>query len=274
MLNAKDFDPSKQRRILVVGEAGSGKTSQIRTLPGRKFAYIFDPNALPSLEGADIDYLQFSPDIMDLNISAQTLRTGIGDKPLKRAEPVTYREWEKDFEEKLANDFFKDYDWLCFDSFTTWSDCVMDRLLWLNNRLGKQPEQADWGAQVTTIQNVFRVLTNLPLNFYCTGHTEIRQDDLTKRVYGRIMMTGRLRQRLPLLFTDIFASSCESTAKEEAFSLQTRPDREHPVIRTALRGLPMYCDVTIQDFSKPTEYGLGALLKTGSLRASKSAQAV
>ena len=44
-------------RILAIGPAGSGKTTQLRTLPGKKLLFCFEDNALNSLKGdPDLDY--------------------------------------------------------------------------------------------------------------------------------------------------------------------------------------------------------------------------
>jgi len=43
--------------------------------------------------------------------------------------------------------------------------------------------------------------------------------------------------------------------------VQTRPDRTNPAIRTTFKGLDMFHDVTIKDWDKPQDYGLGKLLK-------------
>ena len=53
-LNATEDDVGKPK-FLLVGSTGSGKTAQILTLPGKTFAYIFDPSALATLKGYDID---------------------------------------------------------------------------------------------------------------------------------------------------------------------------------------------------------------------------
>ena len=53
--NTKDPE-SGNRKVMAIGPVGVGKTTQERTLPGKKFAYLFDPNARESLQGSDIDY--------------------------------------------------------------------------------------------------------------------------------------------------------------------------------------------------------------------------
>lgn len=275
MPNARDTHIESPQRFLVTGLTGGGKSTNFLTLPGKKFMYIFDPNALASIEGFDVDYEEFNVEATDVDMSVKTLKADVGDKPSGKIEPRTYVKWEEHFEKHLEKGFFNNYDWIGFDSFTLFSDIVMDRILYLNKRPGKQPEQADWAAQVNTIGNVFRVLSNLKAGIYCTGHVDTRQDELTKKIYNRPMMTGRLRVRIPLLFNNVLVAISQGDEKGQEYLVQTRPDREYPVVRTNLKGLEMFEDVTIPEeaFKKPEllpQYGLGALLrKAGKLPATK-----
>jgi len=82
--NAKDAELSSQTSIFALGEIGAGKTSQIATLPGRKFAYLFDPNALNSLSGHDVDYEEYNVNAMDLDLSIKSLKKDVGDKPFRK----------------------------------------------------------------------------------------------------------------------------------------------------------------------------------------------
>ena len=260
MPNAKDATRNEDSppRFLLMGTTGAGKTSQILTLPGKKFVYIFDPNCLSSLEGHDADYEEFLVDVTDVDLAIKTLKSdGPKDRSNIKIEPKTYLNWEKHFEEHIDSGFFDAYDWICFDSFTMFLELVMDRILFLNGRTGKQPEQADWAAQVNTVGNVFRVFTARKTGILCNGHLDERQDELTKRIFFRPMMTGRLRIRIPLLFNHVLV--CH--ANEGLYEFQTKSDKLYPTIRTAFKDLEMYEDATISDFSNPTEYDLGMVLK-------------
>ena len=267
MPNATEIRGKALEKILLVGDAGGGKSTQILTLPGKKFAYAFDPNAPAAYAGYDIDFEQFSPEVTDLDISVKTLKTGIGDKPIdstgkaRRVEPKTYINFEKDFYERYQDKFFDKYDIVVLDSLTTFSEIIMDRTLYLNNRLGKQPEQADWSAQMTTINNVLRMLVNCNVNVLCTGHLEMREDQVTHRIYRQMLVTGKLRIRLPLMFSNIFGCICSSDKDEIKYVVQTRPDKDFPMVRVNIQGLQFYEDVTIKDFKNPANFGLGALLK-------------
>lgn len=264
MPNARDIKGSDFESVLLIGSAGSGKTTQYRTLPGRGFMYIFDQNAAASIAGADIEFEAFLPDLLDINVQplARDAKTDRGK--VKAHEPTSYLEWEKHFDESYNGGYFEQFDWIGMDSFTTFSDAVMDRVLWLNGRLGKMPEQADWSAQMITIQNVFRTLASMRKLFVATAHEEWKQDDLTKKVWCQPVMTGRLKIRIPLLFSNMF----RCVADEGRFFFQTTPDRHHDYMRTSIRGLTPEVDVTIEEWGNPTQYGLGKLLRDGGRLAS------
>lgn len=261
------------KSIMLVGRPGGGKTTQFNTLPGKKFLYIFDPHALDSL-GKGIDYEMFSPDLSEIDLAAKTLKSGIGDKSSRRIEPRMYQQWEADFNKKDEGGFFEKYDWIGMDSFTSFEDILADRVLHLNGRLGKQREQADHAAIVSNMTNIFRALTAYKARLFCTAHIEPRQNDTTKKTYNHLMMTGKLRTRLPILFSNILSCVSDSDEEQKRFLLQTVPDRETPDIRCSIPGLEMWEDVTL-DMSKPLEgQGLGGLLVRAGIDPRKKTAAV
>ena len=259
MPNAKDFKGGNEK-FMVIGHTGTGKTKLFTTIPGKKFMYIFDPNALNTIAGEDIDYEIFTPDVM--NMKVVSLTKGIGDKSKVPIEPQTYLAWEEDFEKKIADGFFDNYDAIGFDSMTTFCDLVMDRVLYINGRFGKQPEQPDWSAQINTIKNVFRQATSLDLILYVTVHKDLKQDDLTKRVEYQICLPGQLRNKLPLLFSEVWNCSADSDKDGNAKStICPRPDKRNTIARSTLCTEEVV-DVTVPaNTTDPTKYGIGKLIK-------------
>ena len=260
MPNAKDYT-RRSEKFLVIGPTGSGKTSLFTTLPGKKFLYIFDPNALNTIKGKDIDYEIFTPDILNMNV--HSLKTGVKDSKGKADEPMTYVDWELDFETKIREGFFDKYDALGLDSFTTFADIVMDRVQFLNGRMGKQPEQADWAAQINTIGNVIRTASSLNLVLFASAHEELKQDEFTKRTVSQIVLPGKLRVKLPLLFSEIYHTSTEPPSAENKgqakYFIQTVTDNRQTLARCTL-GLEPIVDVTIENKLTPEKYGLGKIL--------------
>jgi hypothetical protein len=259
MANALTAQSTSKRKFFVLGDTGSGKTTQCLTLTGRKFAYLFDPNAILSLKGYDVEYEEFLPD--KLNLSVRSLSKDKGDKTTSHLIDL-YVQWEKDFQKKLESGFFDSYDIVILDSITTFLDMIMDRVLTINGRSGNWPQQDDYGPQMLVFTNVMRNLMALDKIIYVTGHMETKQDELTKRIFRTPMMTGRLKTKIPLLFSDIFVCEAENDGKGKTkHKIQTVPDRITTCIRTSFKGLEPFEDVTL-DFSKPLEgQGLGKLMQ-------------
>lgn len=259
MPNARSPHSRVTMKVLALGNTGAGKTTQFLTLPGKKFIYLFDPNAILSLQGYDVDYEEFLATGMNLDV--KSLSKDNKRVPVMRSTSAAmYEAWERDFEDRIRSGFFADYDWLGFDSFTTLSSMVMDEILRINNRPDTWPGQDDYGPQMLTLTNIVRQAAALPINIYFTGHIETRQDKVTKKVNTQPMMTGRLVQNLPLIFSEIFLLECTTGPTAVTYTLQTKPDSEFKTVRTSIKGLELFEDVTI-DFSQPiVGQGLGGIL--------------
>lgn len=261
MPNAKDSTQHKPPRILVLAQSGAGKTSQFLTLPGKKFAYLFDPNALLSLQGYDVDYEEFLPD--DLSLKLTSLKKENQPRnPGKKKGAELYNAWEKDFDDKRESGFFDQYDAIMIDSCTTLLDMIMDGVLAVNGRGGQWPQQDDYGPQMLAFQNIMRTFTSLGKTIYVTGHMEMKQDQFTKRIFMTPLFTGRLKTKIPLLFSETLGFEVESDGKGNvAYICQTKSDKLVPLVRTTMKGAKFKENIDI-DFGKDIEYqGLGGLLK-------------
>lgn len=265
--------PRKARKFLLLGNTGAGKTTQLLTLPGKTFAYLFDPNALLSLEGYDIDYEEFLPDQLDMKLIS--LSKNIGAAGSTRGAEV-YNAWELDFEKKIRSRFFDRYDNIAFDSFTTFSDMVMDGVLAINGRGGLWPQQDDYAPQMLTIAKVTRVLTAMGKTIVMTGHVETYEDKGASRLIYAPMMTGRLKQKLPLLFSEIlFLKAKPGREGNTVYIAQTKVDNMMPTIRCTMKGLDLKReeDITI-DFSRPVKgQGIGGWLERAGKSAPEETQA-
>ncbi|KKK84684.1 hypothetical protein LCGC14_2780850 [marine sediment metagenome] len=260
MTNAKDASATPST-WLSVGTTGAGKTTLFTTIPGRKFLYVFDPNSPNTIRGQDIEYETFFPDGLPLTV--MPLAETSQDKTFNPAlEPRVYPEWEADFEYRLESGFFDDFDVIGFDSITTFSDLVMDRILYMNKRPGRWPTEGDWTGAIATMKNVFRRITAIEEKIlYCAGHVEQVKDRKTGAINWQLAMSAHLRVLIPLLFTEVWLCACEKDETGYFYTAQTKPDRDHPFLRSTLRGILPYEDVTLKDFNHPEEDGMGRILK-------------
>lgn len=261
MPNAKTAHETSTHKFLLLGDTGAGKTSQLLTLPGKTFAYLFDPNAILSLRGFDVEYEEFLPD--RLNLSVKSLKKDVGDKTTAYKNDM-FVEWEKDFQDKVNGGFFDAFDNIAMDSATTFLDLIMDRVLTINGRAGQWPQQDDYGPQMQTFTNVCRTLTSLGKTLFMTGHMETKKDELIGRILRTPMMTGRLRTKIPLLFSDIFVCEVENDGRGAIkHKIMTAPDRMTGTVRTSIKGLAPYEDVTIDWKKSPVGQGIGGLMMRG-----------
>ena len=259
MPNARDADQIANHRILILGYTGNGKTTQFLTLPGKKYMYIFDPNALNSLQGHDVDYDTFMPDTVGAAVSSLSKSKASDASSAKSSD--AYKIFEQQFNDRINSGFFQQYDWIGFDSATTLLDLIMDRVLTINGRYGTWPHEDDYGPQMIAFTNLCRTLTGMGKSIFMTGHLETRKDKLTQKVSTQPMMTGRLTQKIPLLFSDIFIATTDLDSNgKPSYKIQTVPDSEMRTVRTSIKGLEPFENVTL-DFSKPMEgQGIGGIL--------------
>ncbi len=268
--NAGKIEGLLYHRIMLVGQGGGGKSKLATTMPGRTFVYAFDPSALTAYEGCDwIDYRAYQPDLPDLtpyslskkeNESIQRIGTP--------APPRVYTDYAKDYNEMWNKSLYDPYDNVIMDSYTTFEAACMDAVMFNNGRYGKVPQQDDYPAAMALVIRNLRGLCGLPKNVIIIFHDYLVEDETTKKVLYSPMMIGKKtnKPRIPSYFNHLFRCSADQVRNKEQkletqFLLQTTPSREVAGIRTAFQGLDPMHDVTIGDFSKAQEYGLGKILK-------------
>jgi hypothetical protein len=262
-------------KILAYGKAGSGKTSLFRTLPGRKFLYMFDPAGLNSLSADDdITYEEFLIDIVPMSVN--TLKGSKDSSSPNYQSMETYSRWENDFQMRLDKNWFTDssveidgvkggFDVIGFDSLTTLTDIVMDRILQLNQRAGKNPELGDYGILTNTLSRIVRNAAATNCTIFLTAHEQMQQDKLMRSISNEIMVPGQLRVKLPLLFSEIYHCTAEVDSKGlPSYKISTIAEELFPLARASnvmkKAGLQLFQDVTITT-KDATQSGLGPIIK-------------
>lgn len=279
MPHVRDAVVSPYKRIIAVGATGTGKTTQMWSLPGRKFLYQFDPNTMASIKGVadqlhieppDIEFEAFEPDILEMDTMLKGFRKEAKDddprligRTKKQAEPTVYLDFCEDINRRVDEGYFKDFQWLCFDSLTFLNKATMARNLHVNDHYGFIEDLADYRVVGSKIAELFTSLASLPINIYMTAHWQSYQDEKTKKIETKINAHGSSRTMLPLIFTEVWQTLREEHKGKPAYVVRTRPDpRGLQDLRTSILGLEEIEDVTIDDFEKAEQQGFGALLKS------------
>jgi hypothetical protein len=197
MPKTSDIKPT-QLKCLTYGKSGTGKTYALDTLPKPLFIYSFDPGGLVSLRGCtEIDYEELE-DFKSL------------DKHLEKTfNPSQYKS-------------------LAVDSLTTLAELIMNHVMGLSGKSSSKiatiPTQNHWMTQMVLIQQVLDHFLNLPLHVVITAHEELMKDELSGRIMGVPLITGKLKFRLPLYFSELYHSRIKRQGDKHEYVFMTRDD--------------------------------------------------
>ena len=262
-LSAKDLG----QNYLLLGTNGTGKSALYMTLPGKKFIYFFDPHAKKTIAskfpGADLTFEEFLPTKLDVR------HTAIAKKGVGRVQslnpPDAFRRWEDHWMESLDNGFFDQFDCICVDGMSMWQKYALLEIVHNAGRGGHPPELADRNVLAVGLFNFAATFTSLGKTVFLVVHYDYKQDIVTGRMLNLPLIVGQEKTYLNNMFGHVLVAQCQSTQNEIKYAIQTRPDTLNPNSRTSFNNLDMFHDVTIKNFSKPEEYGLGKILKEQGL---------
>lgn len=165
--------------MLVYGQAGSGKTSLIRTLPTP--IILSAESGLLSIADAGLPYIEID--------SIDTLREAY--------LWLTQSDEAKDFE-SVALDSVSEIGEVCLAG---------------EKRTAKDPRQA-YGALADTMGEIIRSFRDLPnRHVYFSAKVEKTQDDMGRILYAPSMPGSKVGQSLPYFFDEVLALRIEKDAE-------------------------------------------------------------
>lgn len=194
-------------RVLVTGESGTGKTHLLRTARLPVHIDSFDPGGTLVLR----DLVTKGDIVADTIYEAED-----------RTSPSMFREWCRNFEQRIRGKYFESIGTYALDSSTMWADAIMSHGMATDktgNRAGEAPNfYKDYNPQKITIQNWMHRILALPCDVIITGHLEGEYDD---KVVGedvrrdlqryRYMTTGKGAIIIPLLFDEQWTTVVKET---------------------------------------------------------------
>jgi phage nucleotide-binding protein len=180
IINVNEAIDNTGLKVLVYGQAGSGKTTLAATISGKPLIISAEAGLL-SLAGRDIDVVQ-------------------------AADMGTLREV---YEHLADNKDDGKYDWIVLDSVSEVAEVVLAN----EKTVAKDPRQA-YGALADTMAMLLRAFRDLPRNVYMSAKLERTKDDATGAMLFAPTMPGtKLGQLLPYLFDEVFVLRVEKDAE-------------------------------------------------------------
>lgn len=269
MPSAKDLKPGMNKKILAYGPTGSGKSGLFTSIPGKKFAYIFDESGLDPLVGQDIDYEIFFPDPVTIDVVTTLLRAGDPkrDKDTSGIEhrPEAYLNFRDHIQEAI-DATFRDYDVIGFLSVTNLAVAIIDRIASIDNRLDKAYELSDYNLVGITMARLFRKVFTVPNKiFYLEAHSDMVQDELTKKIINELDIGKRQRREIPKMLSDVWVTHCETREDKPHFTLQTLPTKEFPIAKNSM-GLNASLNITMDLTQKREIQGIGRIFRDGGIK--------
>ena len=212
-------DPrSESFNALIYGGTGSGKTSLLRTCRLPLHLDSFDPGGSKVLQGEAILNDVTYPDEMARGNIIVDSRFENEDP----AKPWAALEWDKEFHRRKKMGYFDLLGTYAIDSITTWAQTIMYDVMKKAGRTGGQPFQNDWLPQMTIIENAVRQIVALPCDVVFLGHDDADKDEATGRMFISLMITGKLKRRVPLMFDEVYVALTKETSKGVEYQLLTK----------------------------------------------------
>jgi hypothetical protein len=272
IVNAAELPKFQNDNFILLGPPGGGKSTLVGTMPGRTLVLAFDVSARGAYQkfrSGGIDLIEILPEQQDL--TPYTTKDMIKVKEGKMVPPNPGQKKETGrvfpdicaFINKLVNDgeIPGVYQNIVTDTVTSLQGHAIDAVMAKDGRAAHNPNMNDYTAAARLVESWFDQITRLSMNAFFLVHDEPDKDEITKRIMYRPLLTGKSGQRCITKVNHLMRCTALSNKDGVAYTLQTAPDVYSEAIRTSFVGLPPKMDVTIKDFSKPQEYGLGAIIK-------------
>lgn len=193
LTNTRDVH-SQGIKVLVYGKAGVGKTTLIKTCPGKQIILSAEAGLLP-LAGEDIDVLNI--DSLDTMYEIYTF--------LKDGEHA--------------------YEWVCLDSISEIAEVVLHTEL----QATKDPRKA-YAELSSKVGQLLRAYRDLPGRnvYFSAKQSRFKDDTKGTMIYAPGMPGQALSQSIPYIFDEVFCFRAErDTEGTLQRTLQTQPDDQY-----------------------------------------------
>lgn len=204
-----DQAQQKSFNALLYGDFGTGKTALSTTCRLPVHIDSFDPGGVKTVR----DEISKGMILADVRYEVEDFMN-----------PTAFALWDREYHRRKREGYFSQIGTYFIDSATTWASAAMNVVLKKANRLGGPPFQQDYLPAMSMIENAIKDITTLPCDVILTAHLDVDKDEATGRMFVGPLFVGKLKQRVPLLFDELYCMQTKNTALGVVYSLLTRSD--------------------------------------------------
>ncbi len=202
----------KHAAFLIYGGSGTGKTRLLKTCRRPIHVDSFDPQGTITIR----DEIKEGWILADTRFEEED--------PFS---PTAFEKWDKEYERRQRDGYFSHLGTYCIDSATSWASAAMGVVLRKakgGSRAGSQPYEQDYLPAMYMIENAVKDFLTLPCDIVLIAHENVLKDDVTGKLYVTPLFVGKLQQRIPLLFTELYYAQVTRTSQGVKYSLLTQSD--------------------------------------------------
>lgn len=218
-------------KLLVYGQSGAGKTVFSAGAP-KPLVLDFDGK----VSSAASFYAFHSPERLK-DISYENLTDTPGqERPFRRFKKILSQLQKDAAEGKLKHET------IILDSMTLFLDAFMADVMAENpgvKRPNNVPALQDYQILNIQFKDVMSNLLGLPCHVIVVGHITSETNQETGKIFWKPLVPGKLADRLPQIFTEVYRSYVIQKDGQPTHLLQTSSDGEY-ICRTQIPGLPQH----------------------------------
>jgi len=229
---------TQKMKLLIYGQSGAGKTVFSTGAP-KPLVLDFDGK----VSSAASFYSARSPERLK-EISYENLTDVPGqERPFRRFKKILQGLQKEAAEGRLKHET------IVLDSLTLFLDAFMSDIMAENpgvKRPNNVPALQDYQILNIQFKDVMSQLLSLPCHIIVVGHITSETNQETGRIFWKPLVPGKLADRLPQIFTEVYRAYVVHQNGQQEYRCQTSSDGEY-VCRTQIPGLPQHIP---NDFSR------------------------
>lgn len=243
-----ELKTNENKKVLIYGQSGTGKTIFSCSFPGPIYVADFDGKI-----SSAATFYKNTPQIGDIEFDSF----------------VAYSDFNKFYSKisslkKIADDSKKaplevpfPFKTVILDSITTFSNALMKEVIRQNPSSKRTkvndtlvPFLPDYQIAISHFKDIIMTLLSLPCNFVATGHIQTSKDEMTGEILNEPLIYGKdLPSWLPVVFEEVYRSFTETVDGKTSFMAQSKADRKY-IARTQLQGIPEKFKLSYEELKK------------------------